>query len=415
MNLNNQRIIKGEVVNQIYQKRINEIGMKKFLKELKDISRKKSIPLIKNSYESFKKDVKCAPYSGMKDKATLSMINTIKENKNDLPIFEIENDNIEYKIKFPLIPFNKFYIATNIIEEIDYDLYQIGGFFVLDYDKDFLCVIYYWSRIVNDGWAFSSFIQRKDGLKDNFNENKCGFSTEVKTEVNKKINLLAMKKFDNLMKKLIYKINKKEYSTYKKYSYGNYIEKKISFAYDVRSHKRHFWKDSGRFKIPLMSKEKIISKGYEIDELVFKDNELRRNVPFKIVSEFKIGEIKEENKVYDLTEKKIFRQEEKVLKILKEIFPNNFIRRHDRKLLKGLELDFILPELRLAFEYDGEQHFDKKLCEKIFKSDFNELKKRDRKKDKLCIKKNIILIRIKYDEPITKKHINMKLKKEGIK
>ena len=62
----------------------------------------------------------------------------------------------------------------------------------------------------------------------------------------------------------------------------------------------------------------------------------------------------------------------------------------------------------------AEQHFDRKLCEDVFKSDFDALQKRDRKKDKLCKKKNMILIRIKYDEPLTKTHIKKKLKEKGI-
>jgi len=415
MKVNNERILGGKIVTKIYQNKIDEMGIKKFLKFLKDTFKKNSNHFIKTSYEDFKKDAKCYPYSARIDKKTLSMINTIKKNKNDLPIFEIEDDDIEYKIKFPLIPFNKFYIATNIFKEINDDLYKIPGFFVLNLDKDFLLIIYYWSRIINDGWAFNSFLQRKNSLNEKFNESNCELSNTIDELSSKEIQLFAYKKFSNLMKKIIYKINKKEYSTYKKYSHGNYIEKEISFAYDVRSHKRHFWTDTGYFNIPNLSKEELLNKGYKIDELVFKDGKLERDVPFTIIANFKIGiEKEEENKVYDLTEKRIFRQEEKVLKILREIFPNNFIRRHDRKILKGLELDFILPELRLAFEYDGEQHFDKKLCKEVFKSDFNELQKRDRKKDKLCIKKNIVLVRIKYDEPLTKTHIKRKLNIKGI-
>ena len=95
---------------------------------------------------------------------------------------------------------------------------------------------------------------------------------------------------------------------------------------------------------------------------------------------------------------------------LRELFPDKIIRRHDRKTLKGLELDFNLPEFRLGVEYDGEQHYDRKVCEKVFKSDFDAQIRRDRQKDKLCKTKKIILIRIKYDEPLTKTYIKKKLK-----
>lgn len=39
---------------------------------------------------------------------------------------------------------------------------------------------------------------------------------------------------------------------------------------------------------------------------------------------------------------------------------------------------------------------------------FNEVK------NKLCKRKNVILVRIKYDEPLTKTHIKNKIKRMGI-
>ena len=123
-------------------------------------------------------------------------------------------------------------------------------------------------------------------------------------------------------------------------------------------------------------------------------------------------EKEKENKRINLVKKKHFRQEEKLGRLLYEIFPDNIISTHDRRTLKGLELDFLVRDLRLAFEYDGEQHFNQKLCEEIFKSDFKELQKRDKTKDKLCVRKKIILIRVKFDEPLTKSHILKKIKEK---
>lgn len=217
----------------------------------------------------------------------------------------------------------------------------------------------------------------------------------------------------NNIKRLITCIEKKEYTTYRKWTPSGTIEKQIVYAYDVRTHLRHFWDDTGYFKISNMNREELKSNGYDIHEVVYKDGMLKRDVPCKLIGSFKVNEDKEkktENRKIILLEKRIFRQEEKLLKILQEIFPNEFIKRHDRKVLKGLELDFLIRNLRLAFEYDGEQHFDRKLCEEVFKSDFDALKKRDKKKNKLCKKKRITLIRIKYNEPLTKIHIKSKLK-----
>ncbi len=216
----------------------------------------------------------------------------------------------------------------------------------------------------------------------------------------------------NLVFFILTKIEKKEYTSYKKWTPRGFETKEIVYSHDVITHKRHFWTDSGRFKIPLLGKSKWEDMGYGTDELVFRNGEVRRDVPFRMIGNFVVGikkEKKAENRRIKVAKGRIFRQEEKIYLILKEIFPNNIIRRHDRRRLKGLELDFYLPELKLGIEYDGEQHFDRKLCEEVFKSDFDAQVKRDRKKDQLCRRKKIKLIRIKYDELLTKTYLKKKL------
>jgi len=397
-------------VNEIYQKMISEKGINKFLKEGRESIKKNSIPLIKESFEFLKKDIRLAPKVGIDSKESKQLIETIERNKNNLSIFEIEDDELEYQIEFPIIPFNRFYIATNVCERIKEDLYSINGFFVIDFDEDYLLIIYKWDRHPSDGWGINSFLMRKKGLTNNYDENKSGTNVPV-GELKKQINLLAMRKFDNLMKKLIYKINKKEYNSYKKYSYGNYIEKKIIFSYDVRSHKRHFWKDSGRFKIPFLSNEELTKKGYGVDELVVKDGRLKMNIPFKIIGEFSIGEKEiEENKVYDMIEKRHFKSEEKLFKILRELYPDNYIKRHDRKTLKGLELDFFIRDLKLAFEFDGHQHYEFPNAFHKTKEEFEAQKQRDRKKTNWCKKKRIRLVRIKENENLNKTLVKKKIK-----
>lgn len=212
---------------------------------------------------------------------------------------------------------------------------------------------------------------------------------------------------------LLVKIEKKEYTTYKKwYPFGE-VEKEIVYASDVKAHKRHFWEDSGKFIIPTLSKKEILEKGYLIDEVVFKNGELRMDVPYRIIGTHlnKLGKQKgENNRIIEIERGRILRCEEKIYKILRELYPDKIIRRHDRKTLKGIELDFNLPELRLGIEYDGEQHFDKELYEKLYGEGFEAQVKRDRLKDNLCRRKNIKLVRIKYDEPLTKTHIKKRLK-----
>lgn len=415
MKENNERMSRGRAATNFFQNKIDKVGISKTLIETKKAFEKNSTYIIKDSYNNFRKDARCYPFSCKLSEASKGVLKTFNENRNNLPIFEIEDDDVEYRINFPVIPYRKFFVSSNSFEIIDEEIYSFTGFFVLEY-RDFLLVIYSWGRIIKDGWGFSSFALKKDSLyKKDINPNfEEVIDSELLTENSEKRQTVAMKKFFNLMKKLIYKINKNDYSSYKMYSHGVYTEKEISR--DVRGHKRHFWEDSGRFILPTLPKEELLKRGYHIAELAIRNGELRRNVPFRLISQFKIGESKnhKNNKIYDLIEKRVWRCEEKIYGILKELFPTNIIRRHDRKTLKGLELDFNLPEFRLGIEYDGEQHFDRDICERVFKSDFDAQVRRDRQKDKLCKKKNIKLLRIKYDELLTKTNIKKKLKYIGV-
>ena len=92
-------------------------------------------------------------------------------------------------------------------------------------------------------------------------------------------------------------------------------------------------------------------------------------------------------------------------KIIKEIFPNEEITRHHRpKWLDGLELDVFLPNIKLAFEYQGQQHYKpveiwggEKALEKI--------QERDIRKKIICKNENVRLIIIDYTEPLTREYI----------
>ncbi|HUS50775.1 MAG TPA: hypothetical protein VMZ91_11465, partial [Candidatus Paceibacterota bacterium] len=271
---------------------------------------------------------------------------------------------------------------------------------------------------IKDGWGLKTFFLKKSAIyRDNINTgNLIDWNGNVIKKDKDILNKLMTKKFIKLIRKLLTSIEKKEYRFYKKYNHSRYETKEIVYSSEVKAHRRHFWEDSGRFKIPLMSKEELKSKGYGVDELVFRDGELRKDVPFRIIGSFTINSDKEkpkENRRIILFQRRIWKNEEKLFKILREIFQDEYIKKHDRKTLKGLELDFFIKKLNLAFEYDGEQHFDRELCENVFKSDFDALQHRDKKKDTLCKIKNIDLIRVKFNESLTKSNIKRKIKKEG--
>jgi len=99
--------------------------------------------------------------------------------------------------------------------------------------------------------------------------------------------------------------------------------------------------------------------------------------------------------------------------IVRKLFPEKeILRRYRPDWLNGLELDIYLPELKIAFEYQGQQHF---FPIKAWggKKSFQELKKRDLLKKELCKNLDIKLIEIDYTEPLTEKHLLIKLELKG--
>ena len=99
-----------------------------------------------------------------------------------------------------------------------------------------------------------------------------------------------------------------------------------------------------------------------------------------------------------------------LLKIVQEIFPYQRIElEHNVASYGGLFLDIYLPRLKVAFEYDGPQHFE--YCEHFHGSreNFIKARKRDLEKDELCDQQGITLIRVAYNEDMTKELILQKL------
>lgn len=100
---------------------------------------------------------------------------------------------------------------------------------------------------------------------------------------------------------------------------------------------------------------------------------------------------------------------ETILKqIVTRLFSRNKVLIHYRPdWLEGLELDVYLEDLKLAFEYQGQQHF----CPiKAWGGElsFNNTKKRDLKKYAICKKLRIKLIYINYYDPLTEDYIKSK-------
>lgn len=105
--------------------------------------------------------------------------------------------------------------------------------------------------------------------------------------------------------------------------------------------------------------------------------------------------------------------ERALFRILCQLFGKNDIYRYLRpSWLSGLELDFYVPSRNLAFEFDGKQHYEYVSRFHESKESFESQRKRDAKKDELCKKNSVRLIRIKYDFELSKERIQMLIASE---
>lgn len=94
---------------------------------------------------------------------------------------------------------------------------------------------------------------------------------------------------------------------------------------------------------------------------------------------------------------------EELLRIVQELYPHQRIDlEHNVARHGSLFLDIYLPGLGLAFEYDGEQHF--KYIEHFHGSrqGFAQARKRDHDKDDRCDELKITLIRVAYNEEMSR-------------
>jgi hypothetical protein len=99
-------------------------------------------------------------------------------------------------------------------------------------------------------------------------------------------------------------------------------------------------------------------------------------------------------------------------KILRQLFANDEIIRHYRpEWLGGLEVDLFLPARKLAFEYQGQQHF-RPVEAWGGKEALVELQERDARKQALCRDMGIRLIVLDFSEPLTESHVSGRIGSE---
>ena len=101
--------------------------------------------------------------------------------------------------------------------------------------------------------------------------------------------------------------------------------------------------------------------------------------------------------------------ENELFRLVKVVYKNKDIKRNVRPTwLEGLELDIYIPELKLAFEYQGQQH---RYPVEVFggESKFIRQQINDAKKKSICKKKGIKLIEYWFDEDLNLEELKKKL------
>lgn len=104
-------------------------------------------------------------------------------------------------------------------------------------------------------------------------------------------------------------------------------------------------------------------------------------------------------------------REDELYEVIRKLFPERTIRREaSPKWLGQQRLDIYLPELALAIEHQGEQHF---FPIKAFggQSALEKTQERDRRKRALCKKHDVSVIDVRFDDPITMPSLRKRLQR----
>jgi len=103
--------------------------------------------------------------------------------------------------------------------------------------------------------------------------------------------------------------------------------------------------------------------------------------------------------------------ERELLSIVKDIFSKNeIVHQASPEWLGRQRLDILLPELRLAIEYQGRQHYDPV---PFFGGEegFQQARERDKLKARLCSENGVTMVFFRYDEILTKEFVKTRIKR----
>ena len=134
-----------------------------------------------------------------------------------------------------------------------------------------------------------------------------------------------------------------------------------------------------------------------------------RKTPKKIAKQLGLTEAEVREITKDFPRTKSW-PEEKLAQLVRDRFPGLTIRR-EYHVGQRLRLDIYIPDLQLALEYDGPQHYKYIPGYHKSKEDFLRAKRRDKIKEALCEEQNIILVRFSEEDVLLPKSVFRKIKK----
>jgi hypothetical protein len=97
--------------------------------------------------------------------------------------------------------------------------------------------------------------------------------------------------------------------------------------------------------------------------------------------------------------------------IVCRLYPETYVLRRQRPAwLDGLELDIYLPELGLALEYQGQQHYHP-VAAWGGEEALRELQARDARKADLCARQGVMLVTVDYTEPLSETYVRERIQR----
>ena len=104
-------------------------------------------------------------------------------------------------------------------------------------------------------------------------------------------------------------------------------------------------------------------------------------------------------------------REDKLYELVSKIFPTSIIRREASPSWLGQQrLDIFLPELGLAIEHQGEQHF-RPIAAFGGDQGFRKTQERDERKRRLCVCNGVTIVDIRFDHPLTLPSLRHRLRR----